>query len=167
METDKLRKKFIQFCKDLMPYVAIIIIVLLFRAFIATPVRVDGDSMNPTLENGEILLLNKMDKTYERFNIIVFNYNDTKLVKRIIGLPGDTVKYVDNQLYINDELVEETFDHRMTLDYTLEKVIPEGKYFVLGDNRTDSLDSRIIGLIDENDIDGVISFSIFPPKTIK
>lgn len=162
-----MKEKFISFWKELIPYIAIIVIVLLFRTFIATPVRVDGDSMNPTLKNGEILFLNKMDHSYERFNIIVFNYGGTKLVKRIIGLPGDSIKYIDNQLYLNGEIFDEPFDHRMTLDFSFDEVIPDGSYFVLGDNRTDSLDSRYIGLVNEKDIEGVVSFSIFPPKKIK
>ena len=68
--------------KELIPYVIIVIIVVLLRTFIITPVRVDGDSMNPTLIDGEIMLLNKFDKTYNRFDIVVVNYGDTKLIKR-------------------------------------------------------------------------------------
>ena len=67
------------------------------------------DMMNDTLKNGELLLLKKYDKSYERFDIVVFDYGDSKLVKRIIGLPGETLEYKDGILYINGEIVEDPF----------------------------------------------------------
>ena len=152
--------------KEIVPYIVIIVVVVLIRLFIATPVRVDGDSMNPTLSNNQILLLNKMDKNYKRFDVIVFNHNGNKLVKRIIGLPGDKVTYTDNKLYINDKLIKEKYTRKNTDDFTSDKV-PSDMYFVLGDNRSNSLDSRYIGFISKSDIEGVVNFSIIPPKKIK
>ncbi len=152
--------------KEIVPYIVIIVVVVLIRLFIATPVRVDGDSMNPTLSNNQILLLNKMDKNYKRFDVIVFNHNGNKLVKRIIGLPGDKVTYTDNKLYINDKLIKENYTRKNTDDFTSDKV-PSDMYFVLGDNRSNSLDSRYIGFISKSDIEGVVNFSIIPPKKIK
>lgn len=156
--------------EELIPYVVIVIFVVLIRTFIATPVRVDGDSMNPTLENKELLLLQKFSTNYNRFDIVVFRYNNDKLVKRVIGLPGDYIEYKDDKLYVNGEVIEENYIHKKTSDFKLEDFgynkIPEGKYFVLGDNRTNSLDSRYIGLIDESDIEGIVKISIFPPKKI-
>ena len=152
--------------KEIVPYIVIIVVVVLIRLFIATPVRVDGDSMNPTLSNNQILLLNKMDKHYKRFDVIVFNHNGNKLVKRIIGLPGDKVTYTDNKLYINDKLIKENYTRKNTDDFTSDKV-PSDMYFVLGDNRSNSLDSRYIGFVSKSDIEGVVNFSIIPPKKIK
>lgn len=152
--------------KEIVPYIVIIVVVVLIRLFIATPVRVDGDSMNPTLSNNQILLLNKMDKNYKRFDVIVFNHNGNKLVKRIIGLPGDKVTYTDNKLYINDKLIKEKYTRKNTDDFTSDKV-PSDMYFVLGDNRSNSLDSRYIGFVSKSDIEGVVNFSIIPPKKIK
>ena len=152
--------------KEIVPYIVIIVVVVLIRLFIATPVRVDGDSMNPTLSNNQILLLNKMDKHYKRFDVIVFNHNGNKLVKRIIGLPGDKVTYTDNKLYINDKLVKENYTRKNTDDFISDKV-PSDMYFVLGDNRSNSLDSRYIGFVSKSDIEGVVNFSIIPPKKIK
>ena len=152
--------------KEIVPYIVIIVVVVLIRLFVATPVRVDGDSMNPTLSNNQILLLNKMDKHYKRFDVIVFNHNGNKLVKRIIGLPGDKVTYTDNKLYINDKLIKENYTRKNTDDFISDKV-PSDMYFVLGDNRSNSLDSRYIGLISKSDIEGVVNFSIIPPKKIK
>lgn len=157
-----------QFFKAVLPYIIIVIVVVLIRTFIITPIQVDGLSMYSTLDDNEILLLKKYDKDYERFDIVVFDYNNTKLIKRIIALPGETVKYEDNKLYINGEYVEEDFlDENMeTYDFSLEELgyeeIPEGYYFVLGDNRTNSTDSRIIGLISEEELDGTTDFAIFP-----
>lgn len=151
--------------KELIPYAVILLVVVLIRSFIATPVIVSGSSMDNTLKDGDILLLNKLDNKYERFEIVVFDYQDSKLVKRIIGLPGEHIKYEDGVLYINnqeviDEFASITFDY--DLNYLGYDVIPEGYYFVLGDNRTKSSDSRMIGLINQDEIDGTASFSIWP-----
>lgn len=155
-----------KFLKEFIPYVVIILAVIFIRTFIVTPVQVDGESMYPTLLNNQILLLKKYDKTYDRFDIVVFNYNNSKLVKRIIGLPGETISYKDNQLYINNRQIENINLEAYTYDFELEelgfKTIPEGYYFVLGDNRINSLDSRSIGLISEESILGTTNFSIFP-----
>lgn len=155
-----------KFIKDIISYVIIIIIVILIRTFIITPVQVDGRSMSPTLADNQILLLKKYDRSYERFDIVIFNYGNLKLVKRVIGLPGENVYYQDNQLYINNEPIDDIKLDVVTWDFYLSdlgyEVIPEGYYFVLGDNRIDSTDSRRIGLISKDDILGTTSFSIFP-----
>ena len=156
-----------KFIKELIPYIIIIICVVIIRTFIVTPVRVDGVSMSPTLENNEILILNKVDKSYNRFDVIVFNYNNEKLVKRIIGLPGETIKVKDNKLYINNKYINEEFTHRLTDDYEYERVIPSNTYFVMGDNRSNSLDSRFIGPINKQNIEGTVNISLLPLKKIK
>ncbi len=156
------------FLKDLIPYVVIVIVVVLIRSFIITPVQVEGSSMYSTLNDGEILLLKKYDKKYERFDVVVFNYNDSRLIKRIIGLPGDNVEYLDNKLYINGSYIKEPFlkNNQQTADFKLEelgyKKIPNNYYFVLGDNRTNSTDSRVIGLVSSTYIKGKTDFAIFP-----
>ena len=157
-----------KFLKELYPYVIIVVVVVLFRTYIATPVRVDGDPMKDTLYNNDILILNKLDKTYKRFDVVVVNYNNTKLVKRIIGMPGENISYKDNQLYINNKKYEDietsrTFDFSLEELYALER-IPDNYYFVMGDNRGNSLDSRDyrVGLIKKEDIVGVTIFRLFP-----
>ncbi len=155
------------FFKSTLPYIVIVIVVALIRSFIITPVQVEGMSMYSTLDDKEILLLKKYDKTYQRFDIVVFNYNNSKLIKRIVGLPGETVQYKNNKLYINGKQVTEYFlNNQETYDFNLEELgyekIPKDYYFVMGDNRTNSTDSRIIGLVSASDIEGTTNFAIFP-----
>lgn len=160
-----------KFLKECIPYFVIIITVVLIRTFLITPVQVDGPSMKPTLQDNQLLLLSKYKNDYQRFDIIVFNFNNSKLVKRVIGLPGDYIEYKDNKLYINGNYVEETFEHATTADFSLKDIgyqtIPKDMYFVEGDNRVDSLDSRYIGLISKKQIDGVVSISLWPLKKVK
>ncbi len=154
--------------KEILSYVIIIIVVVLFRTFIATPVRVDGDSMDDTLKNNNILILNKLDKSYNRFDIVVIKRGRSKLIKRIIGLPGEYIKYKNNELYINNKIIDDVSISR-TGDFDLKElydvdIIPPNYYFVMGDNRGLSLDSRYnqIGLIKKSDIVGTVSIRIFP-----
>ena len=126
--------------------------------------------MDDTLKNGELLLLKKYDKNFERFDIVVFDYGDSKLVKRIIGLPGETLEYKDGILYINGKETEDPFasstkDFKLT-DLNID-VIPEDYYFVMGDNRSNSSDSRIIGPISKDTINGTTSFSLWPFGTVE
>lgn len=162
----KSKNKLFSILKEVSIYILIIIVVVLIRIFIVTPVRVDGDSMNDNLKNGEILLLKKYDKSFERFDVIVFKYKNEKLVKRIIGLPGEKIVYKDNKLYINDKYIEENMIDKKTYDFDLRQLgfdtIPKDYYFVMGDNRTNSTDSRIIGLVSKEDILGSTNFILFP-----
>lgn len=152
--------------KELLPYIIIIVCVILIRTFLITPVRVKGTSMVPTLKDREIMLLNKWDRSYERFDIVVLNYNKSKLIKRVIGVPGEHIKYKDNKLYINGKYVKEPFQHAKTDDFLLEEVgydrIPKGYYLVLGDNRGNSVDGRTFGLVLKKDILGTTRFTLFP-----
>lgn len=149
-----------------MSYIIIIVLVILVRTFIVTLVRVDGTSMNPTLVDGQFLLLNKTKSHYDYMDIVVFDYKNDKLIKRVIGKPGDKVDIKDNSIYINGEKIEDYGSKVLTANFSLEElgydVIPSGYYFVLGDNRYNSTDSRIIGLVNEKDINGNIIFSLFP-----
>jgi signal peptidase I len=153
---------------EFIPYLFIIIMVFLIRAFVVTPVRVNGASMQPTLYDGDYLILEKLNPRLNRFDIIVLNYKEEKLVKRIVGLPGEHVKYEDNQLYINGELVKENIPNLETFNFELQSLgvdeIPNNYYFVMGDNRENSTDSRYIGLIKEEDIVGKVRLQVFPFK---
>lgn len=156
--------------KEILPYIIVIIAVILIRQFVITPIQVVGTSMKPNLIDGELMLLNKINYKFneiKRFDIVVVDYKDEALVKRVIGLPGEKVKYQDGKLYINDELVKENFKtNGETEDYNITQTgyttIPEDMYFIVGDNRINSADSRIIGLIDRDIILGKANFVLFP-----
>ena len=93
--------------KEVIPYIVIVVVVVLIRTFIITPVRVDGDSMKNTLKNGDILLLYKLS-SINRFDIIVLDEekDNEKIIKRVIGLPGETVAIKKGKIYINDKEIE-------------------------------------------------------------
>lgn len=150
--------------KELIPYIVILLVVILIKQFLFTTILVDGKSMEKTLYNNDLMILNKIGiklKPIKRFDIIVIKNGKNKLIKRVIALPGETVEYRDNKLYINDELVEENYGSDVTYDFDAVKV-PEDNYFVLGDNRTDSADSRLIGTIPKKEILGHAVFTVYP-----
>ena len=163
------KKKIVNILKGLIPYVIIILIVLFIRAFIVIPIRVNGDSMAPTLVMNEFMILNRMAyRTQEinRFDIIVIQYNDRPLIKRVIGLPGERVEFRDNKLFINDNEEPELFDREETEDFNIEELgfdtVPPNQYFVVGDNRPNSVDSRQLGFFNRGNIIGKANFVIFP-----
>lgn len=156
--------------KEISTYLIIVLIVVLIRTFIITPVRVNGNSMKPTLFDREILLLTKNNRNIKRFDIIVLKFEGERLVKRVVGLPGEHLKYVNNQLYVNDNLIEDSFSNSITSSFDIKElgyeVIPDNHYFVLGDNRSESKDSRFFGMVDIDDIVGKTKFRLYPFKRI-
>ena len=148
--------------RSLIPYIIIIVVVVFIRTFIVTPVKVDGTSMYPTLDGDEIMLLNKLGHI-DRFDIVVIHLNDeeSNLIKRVIGLPGVTVEIRDNKIYVNDELLEDSYGYGTT--YNIDPVtLSEDEYFVLGDNRIISLDSRVFGKVNRTEIKGTTNIIMFP-----
>ena len=162
---------------DSLKLIIVVIIILFLMLYVVSVTQVVGSSMSPTLKDEEVLILNKFQYRFfdiKRGDIVSLDYEDTKyLIKRIIGLPGETVKIVNNQLYINDKIYEEeylandlNYDDFSLADLGYSK-IPEDMYLVLGDNRENSLDSREIGLIKKEDINGKISLRFWPLNKIK
>lgn len=145
------------------------IVSFLTHAFITTSSMVEGDSMYPTLEDGERILLNKftyMISSPERGDIIIFERPEKKYVKRIIGLPNETIEMKDHKLYVNDIEQEisyvDGFETKLTGDFG-PVTIPEDHYFVLGDNRAISKDSRNgLGFISRSDIIGKTEIVMYP-----
>ena len=145
-----------------------VVIALVVRTFLFEPVRVDGSSMSTTLSNGEVMFVTKPEYLMgdpQRFDVVLCHYpgrGNTNFVKRVVGLPGDTVEIAGGYLYVNGEKYEEPYiTHRP--DYILSAyTVPEGQYFVLGDNRSNSNDSHLIGPIDRDMIVGHVR-SVFWP----
>ncbi|GLO65974.1 MULTISPECIES: signal peptidase I [Oceanobacillus] len=157
-------------------------LAFLVRMFLFAPIIVEGPSMFPTLHDRDQMIVNKLSYTIgepERFDIVVFHAPTQKdFIKRIIALPGEHVAVEDNTLYINGEEVEEPFLNEqkenlqsyqtLTNDFTLEQlpgnydVVPEGHVFVLGDNRSNSTDSRMIGVVPMEELVGEASFVYWP-----
>lgn len=153
--------------KELLPYIIIVLVVVLIRTFIITPVRVDGGSMRKTLEDGDILLLYKLSKP--KFgDIVVLKEKEEKeiIIKRIIGMPGDTVEIKDNVIYINDEEIKDSNAYGETSDYDKITLLDD-EYFLLGDNRRISKDSRYFGPVKEEEILGKVVIRLFPFNKIR
>ena len=148
--------------KEVIPYIVIVVVVVLIRTFIITPVRVDGDSMKNTLKNGDILLLYKLSNI-DRFDIIVLDEekDNEKIIKRVIGLPGETVAIKKGKIYINDKVIDDEYAYGETTDYN-KVTLRDDEYFILGDNRLISKDSRYFGPIKKSEIKGKIVFRVFP-----
>ena len=161
-----MKEKFIQNMKETIPYLIAIVVIILIRTYIISPIRVDGPSMNNTLSNNDLLFLKKYEHDYERYNIIVFKFGKDKLIKRVIGLQGEEIEIKNNLVYINGEVIEEPYLDEENLDSNssdMEKItVPAGTYFVMGDNRRESFDSRYFGPISKNQIFGVADFRIYP-----
>ena len=155
--------------KEILSYVIIIVIVLLVKKYVFSPIKVNGSSMMPTLHNGDIMILNEIGyylNGLERFDIIVVDTEDDRIIKRVLGFPGETVRFKDNKLFINEKEIKEDFEHAISHNFELSEidveVIPEDYYFVVGDNRGNSKDSRTIGLIHKSQIMGKTSFIVYP-----
>lgn len=152
-----------------MVFVAAAAIAFVVRTFIFEPVRVDGSSMLNTLTNGDFMIATKFDYLLgqpQRFDVVICDYpntNDHKYrVKRIIGLPGETVQLVAGELYINGEHVEQGYDFGSVTEYAGPYEVKEGEYFVLGDNRNNSKDSRAVGALPRKMIRGHVQCVVFP-----
>ena len=165
-----------EFIKDSVKFILIVFTLMFLMVYVVSITQVVGNSMSPTLENGEVLILNKAKyrlSEVKRGDIIAFTYEDTKyLIKRVIGLPGDYVSIKDNKVYINGKYyVEDYLKNVDTPNFELTELgytkVPENMYFVLGDNRDNSLDSRKIGLVNKSDIIGEIAVRFWPITKFK
>lgn len=172
-----------EFLRDASIYIIGILIILIVLVFIVSFQPIAGNSMVPTLEEGNVVLVSKLSylfKDIERNEIVTLKVNGKSYVKRVIGLPGEEIKYLKNILYIDDVPFNETFlgENIKTSGFTMDDIckenecpdgkIPEDKYLVLGDNRPESEDSRTpsFGLVKKSDIKGKVFFRIWPLNKI-
>lgn len=159
-----------------------VLAALVIRGFFLIPVPVEGNSMENTLRQNDMIVMEKMTPV-KRFDVVVFQLpSGTTYIKRVIGLPGDELRYENDQLYVNGEKVPEPFlsDERRatkdngnyTSDFVLEellneKTLGENAYFVMGDNRRVSKDSRSFGAITGDEILGKARLVYYPFKHLK
>ena len=148
----------------------IVLSAILFVAInaISARIRVEGFSMEPTLHNGEFVIVNKLAYRLGNPNhgdVIIFHpprEPDQEYIKRIIGLPGDRIRIVNGQVYVNDELIEEPYIAAAPR-YQSEWRVPDGSLFVLGDNRNNSSDSHTWGPVPMENVVGKALFVYWPP----
>ncbi len=147
--------------RDLISYIIIFAAVVIVRTFVATPVRVSGISMFPTLTGTEIMILNKLGKI-QRFEVVVVDHaKEGKVIKRVFGLPGETIEIKDNIVYINDKAITDRFGVGHMANYPRTE-LEYDEYFMLGDNRDNSMDSRYFGPIKFGKIMGTTKLVIYP-----
>ena len=133
------------------------LIMFLVNRFFIQICFVQGDSMSPTLKNGNMVFIKKFDLKFNYNDIVIIEKKDKTIIKRIVGLPNDSIKIDDNYLYINNEKKEDIYIEDAG-NLKNEIVLKENEYFVLGDNLQHSIDSRFneIGIISKNEIIGTI-----------
>jgi len=180
MEGNKLTEEIWGWTKSLLIGLAIALFV---KIFIFSPYTVQGASMEPTLHNEERLFVNKFTAFTDSFNrgdiVIIKRPGETeRYVKRIIGLPGDTISMENDQLFVNGKVIEEDYlqenreeakqqSMKLTEDFGPIEV-PDGNYFVMGDNRLVSMDSRNgLGFIEEKTIIGKAQFVMLPIQDMR
>ena len=152
---------------------------LFIYLLVLQPHKIKGNSMEPNFHDGEYLLTNKLVYRFgkpQRGDIIVFKppvAQEEEYIKRIIGLPEDVISIHDGRFYINGITLQEDYlpqeivtKGKVFLENNAEKTIPQGKYFVVGDNREYSSDSRYWGFINKSDINGKAWFIYWPPKSM-
>jgi len=176
--TEKISSAFASIGKFLVSFLETVVVALVISIvlyiFVMTPHEVIGNSMHPTYKNGEYLMANRISYRIgepKRGDVVIFRYSETQdFIKRVIGLPGDTVMLKDGELYINDKRLDES-DYLSSTVYTNggeylkegeSKTLSEGEYFVCGDNRPHSSDSRVFGPIEEDAIKGKAWIVYFP-----
>ena len=179
--------------KEIMEWIVAIAVALALifavKTFVGKPYTIKGDSMDPTLKDSERVMVNIIGYKIggvKKGNVIVFHANNTDdYVKRVIGIPGDSVEYKNDTLYVNGKKQQEPYlnynEKRKQIEYITgtfktkdlpnanpkSNVIPKGKYLVLGDNREVSKDSRSFGLIDKDQIVGKVLFRFWPCNEFK
>jgi signal peptidase I len=189
----KKSSKFLELLKWIETFVIAVVIALLIRAFLVEPVIVNGVSMENTLFDGQRLIIYKLGYFFhppERGDIVVLQYKkglvrdipflknfdfinkilpsvtEIDYIKRIIAVPGDKIDIRDGHVYVNDEKLDEEYakgdTHKQLMDFP--QVVPDNCVFVMGDNRQNSRDSRIIGFVELNRIKGKAVLRIWPIK---
>ena len=159
-------KKLLELIKKEKKFITIVIIIIILKIFVFNFILVKGDSMNPKYKNNDFMFLNKIIYKFtpiKRGDVVVLKYKNDDLIKRVIGLPKDKIKVENGKLYINNKEYKEDYINSYTASEDFDEVtIKNNEYFVMGDNRYNSYDSRRFGPINKKDIMGKVEFKIFP-----
>lgn len=158
-----------RFALDILETLVLAVVLYFGINAVSARVRVDGFSMRPTLQDGEYILVNKLAYKFSepvRGDIVVFVFPvnpEEDLIKRIIGVPGDTITIQDGMLTVNGVVVDEPYINAPPA-YNGTWQVPEGELFVLGDNRNDSRDSHQWGLLPIENVIGRAVLIYWPPE---
>ena len=146
-------------------------VAVLIATLVLPVLQIEGTSMEPTLVNGDIVLLTKT-VNFDRGELCGFSWNNKLLIKRVIGIPGDWIEIdTDGTVYLNGEKLDEPYAQQLAMgecDLEFPFQVPQEQYFVLGDMRESSIDSRntLIGCVEKDQIVGRVFFRIWPFKTM-
>ena len=147
-------------------------VAVLIATLVLPVLQIEGTSMEPTLVNGDVVLLTKTT-SFDRGELCGFSWNNKLLIKRVIGIPGDWIEIdTDGTVYLNGEKLDEPYVEQLSVgecDLEFPFQVPQEQYFVLGDMRESSIDSRntLIGCVAKDQIVGKVFFRIWPFKTIR
>lgn len=148
---------------------AAFLIVIVFRATVLERIIISGKSMYPAFTNNDVCLVRKYGIKPERYDIVVANIQEKDIIKRVIGLPGETLKIQNGKVYIDDVAVDVEYDFYTENEGFLSEpfTLSADEYFLMGDNREGSCDSRAFGGVKIKDIKGIVICKIFPFTDIK
>lgn len=170
IESVKSKRRIVTKAMNVLIVVSAISILLAVRCF---PVmQITGNSMEPTLEAGDIIIASRYSNYFERGDLIAFYYNDSLLIKRVIGLPGDEISMdISGNVYVNGQVLDEPYVLEKTLGIDEDNfctTVADGAFFVLGDNRYVALDSRAAEMrsIHSERVIGKVWFSVLPMKKL-
>ncbi|MFZ5973843.1 MAG: signal peptidase I [Bacillota bacterium] len=172
-EAVKARRRMPAWLEMVVTILVAVVIALSVRMFVFEITRVDGPSMRPTLYTDEQILVNKLAYAFggtpNRFDIVICRYpgSDAHYVKRVIGLPGETISVQDGRVYINGKPLEKDTGAEPMIEPMQPVVVPNGHVFVMGDNRNDSMDSRQEGPIEMSEIIGRATAVVWPLNALK
>ncbi len=147
-------------------------VAVLIATLVLPVLQIEGKSMEPTLVNGDIVLLTKT-VNFNRGELCGFSWNNKLLIKRVIGIPGDWIEIdTDGTVYLNGGKLEEPYAQQLSVgecDLEFPFQVPQEQYFVLGDMRESSIDSRntLIGCVEKDQIVGKVFFRVWPFKTMR
>ena len=178
-KVSKKKKNYLLF--DILLSIGLTLMILLSVFFFFFKIQsVPNNSMEPVVYKEEKILINKKDNTFNRFDIVLYSQSNDIKIGRIIGLPGESIRYIDDYLYVNDlpmdekfivdqvnaaQIKGELFTEPENGDTSLQiNEIPKDSYFILGDNRPNATDSRFFGFVEEKKINGVVSAKLLPIK---